>query len=60
MAGPGLNTDDAFDEGSLESVYSLLNASFFGDEVVELFAHDCRGDEDFVDCGEAGGRGVCA
>lgn len=54
MAGPGLDADDALDEGSLESVDSLLNASFFRNEVVELFANDCRGDEDFVDCGRAG------
>lgn len=58
MARPGLDADDALNEGSLEGVDSLLNASFFGDEIVELFAHDCRGDEDFVDCGEAGGGRV--
>lgn len=64
MAGPGLDADYTLDEGSLESVDSLLDASFFGDEVVELLSCDCRSYEDVVDWRETAsggdaGLGVC-
>jgi hypothetical protein len=49
MARPGLDADDALDQRSLKGVDSLLDASFFGDEVVELFADDCGCDENVVD-----------
>jgi flagellar biosynthesis regulator FlaF len=49
MTRPGIDADNAFNEGSLESIESLLDATFFGNKVVELFAHDCGRDENVVD-----------
>lgn len=53
MSRPGLHTDNAFDQGTLQGVNGLLDAGFFGDEIVELFSDDSGSDEDFVDWGES-------
>jgi hypothetical protein len=49
MTRPSIDADNTFNEGSLESIESLLNAAFFGDKVVELFANDCGRDKNVVD-----------
>lgn len=61
MSRPSLHANNSFNQGTLQCINSLLDPGLFGDEIVELFADDGGGDEDFVDGGEPSScPGVCS